>query len=329
MITALDAYKDCYSNIENGTNGEATGLTATNVATAKSKIASVATNATNLKNNVTRTSEGSLTDLATKYAKATKDVTDASTADTTAGDAWKKAVDDYNIAVGAAQSTYTTDTASPLTNNAGKIVPKYSANSTANGTEPRIDVSSTSPDYNTYITGDTTKTANKITPPTEATYKTDTSDESIGTLRTAFEATTGNTTNYQNAYANAVRTVNTAGEITIYVNLNPEYATYWTFDQSTDKTEKASFYLNTILNAGVTSDKLIDSVELADTVTAGAYKDLTFDLNVGLKSAQISYADDQVTITSAAVDSDTDFNLKPTIGTTTNGVTSLAWAAKS
>ena len=133
METTLDAYKDCYSNIA-ALDSTATGLTTDNANTAKSKIAGVATNATDLKSNVTSTTTGSLTDLATKYTQATKDATDASTADTTAGDAWKKAVDDYNIAVGAAQSTYTTDTASPLTNNAGKIVPKYSANSTANGT---------------------------------------------------------------------------------------------------------------------------------------------------------------------------------------------------
>ena len=65
---------------------------------------------------------------------------------------------------------------------------------------------------------------------------------------------------------------------------------------------------------------LIESVELADTVEAGQYKDMTFDLNVGLESAQVTYADDQKTITAEAVTSPA-FDLKAEVGSDNTTVT--------
>ena len=77
--------------------------------------------------------------------------------------------------------------------------------------------------------------------------------------------------------------------------------------------EVAEFYYNYILKAGETSEKLIDSVELDPSVTAKDYKTLVFDLNVALDSAQITYADDQRTITSTAVQAPA-FNKSATVG---------------
>ena len=103
------------------------------------------------------------------------------------------------------------------------------------------------------------------------------------------------------AYDDAVKVLDEGSAIKFFINLADDYATNWTFDRTTDNLQTASFYYNKILEAGETSDKLIDSVTLADTVTAKDYKELTFDVNVALDSAQVTYADDQKTYTATAV----------------------------
>ena len=102
----------------------------------------------------------------------------------------------------------------------------------------------------------------------------------------------------------------TSGNIEIYINLDPSFASYWQIedgvktkavapaDQETQ--EMVSFYLKHILDEGKTSEKLIDSVTLSPD-TQNVFKSFDFDLNVALDSAQITYADDQVTVTSEAV----------------------------
>ena len=52
------------------------------------------------------------------------------------------------------------------------------------------------------------------------------------------------------------------------------------------------------------------------------YKDLTFDLNVALDSAQVTYADNQRDITTDAV-VDPTFNLNPTV---TQATKAVAWS---
>ena len=80
-------------------------------------------------------------------------------------------------------------------------------------------------------------------------------------------------------------------------------------ETSADKT--AAFYYDYILDPGATSYKLIDAVELSNEVKSKDYKDLTFDLDVKLDSAQITYADDQKTVTATAVEANSDtFKLK-------------------
>jgi len=80
----------------------------------------------------------------------------------------------------------------------------------------------------------------------------------------------------------------TGSTIKLLVNLANDYAAYWTIepaDATNAGSQDVDFYLNRILAAGETSHKLIDSITFADTVTANAYKNLTFDLNVGLDAA--------------------------------------------
>ena len=63
----------------------------------------------------------------------------------------------------------------------------------------------------------------------------------------------------------------------------------------------ANFYYTSILGAGKTTSKLIDSVELDDSVTQDMFKRFDFDLNVELNSAQITKdADGNITTEAAA-----------------------------
>lgn len=90
-------------------------------------------------------------------------------------------------------------------------------------------------------------------------------------------------------------------------------------------TNVATFYYTGILGGGETSSKLIDSVELDASVTDDMYKSFDFDLNVALKSAQISTESDGVTInTDAAVQ---ELNATPTLTNNKDVNTAITWAA--
>jgi len=116
----------------------------------------------------------------------------------------------------------------------------------------------------------------------------------------------------------AYNTANTGSKLTLKVYLdenvdrNPADST-WTLNTDTDKTTAVEFYLNKILPGGATSDKLIDYVEMDSSVSASDYKYMTFDLNVGLDSAQITYAADQRTYTATAVNDNPAFALDATV----------------
>ena len=58
-------------------------------------------------------------------------------------------------------------------------------------------------------------------------------------------------------------------------------STDYRFDKDT-----AYFYYTSVLESGETSSQLIDSVELDSSVTQYAFKDIDFDLNIGLNSVQ-------------------------------------------
>ena len=92
----------------------------------------------------------------------------------------------------------------------------------------------------------------------------------------------------------------------------------WKFDTRTNNTAQADFYLDKILEAGETSPKLVDYVVLNKNTSSADYKDLTFDLNVELKSAQVAYSDDQRRYTADAVNANDDFAMTAAVDTTDN-----------
>lgn len=55
--------------------------------------------------------------------------------------------------------------------------------------------------------------------------------------------------------------------------------------------DKAEFYYTGILEGGETSSRLIDSVTLSKDVTTDMYKSFDFDINIAMKSAQVTYKD--------------------------------------
>ena len=82
----------------------------------------------------------------------------------------------------------------------------------------------------------------------------------------------------------------------------------WIFDTSTDNTQTPTFYYNRILDAGETSEKLVDKLVFCDDVTAKDFTELQFDLNVALDSMQVTYdPQDNVTMTPTAVNASDDF----------------------
>lgn len=108
----------------------------------------------------------------------------------------------------------------------------------------------------------------------------------------------------------------------------------WEYKNQNGTTDykKADFYYKHILEDGETSEKLVDYVAFLDTVTAKDYKDLTFDINVELKSAQVTYADNQTTPTAVAVQGNaTDFQLTVEDANITAGTPDgydVAWTAR-
>lgn len=64
--------------------------------------------------------------------------------------------------------------------------------------------------------------------------------------------------------------------------------------------DKADFYYTGILESGETTSKLIDSVILGADATQNMYKSFDFDLNVAMKSAQITYKDNDTISAEAA-----------------------------
>ena len=170
----------------------------------------------------------------------------------------------------------------------------------------------------------------------------DPANPTVDTLKTQMNTAKGNATTATSAYAQAIAdtaaakkaseradTVRNgaivaandalaADESAIRINIyldDENDALDWTSALADgDSAQVADFYYNYILGAGETSEKLIDSVELDPSLTAKDYKELVFDLNVKLDSAQITYDNDQRTITTTAVEANDAFGMKPTVG---------------
>lgn len=132
------------------------------------------------------------------------------------------------------------------------------------------------------------------------------------------------------AATNALNNAATAATINIKVYLDENWDDNWTIDPA-DATAQGSkdvdFYLNKILEAGETSERLIDSVKLDDSMSARDYKDLTFDLNVGLDSIQVTYDANQRDYTAEAVNAaDGIFKMDVTNAAPLTSETALTWA---
>lgn len=90
------------------------------------------------------------------------------------------------------------------------------------------------------------------------------------------------------------------------------------------KYDTAVFYYTSILGAGETSSKLVDSVTLDAGTTQGMYKAFDYDLNVALKSAQIAYdADGNVT-----ADATTELDAKAVLPASATTDSAVNWTLK-
>ena len=312
LSSKITAYKDAFADLVADTS--VTSLLNTQTTnTQKEKLQGIVTAIPGIKS--------SLDAVIGDYKTAWNDNENAKTNDSNAASEWQKAINDYNTAVEDAKKAYEdvvvnstppqplkpSDT-SNYQNNNDTIVNAYAAvNSTNNG--PKInDINAALSDYATYAA-----MPKDSAPSSEE--KTVAYDKAYGTNGEVSKTNTAKV-----AYDDAVLALDSSSKITIYVNLDSQYKTNWTMDGSTDNQNTVKFYYNSVLDAGQTTNKLIDSVVLANTVSAKDYKNLTFDLNVALDSAQITYADDQKTITTTAVVEPT-FRLKATVGNNNSTVT--------
>jgi alternate signal-mediated exported protein len=158
----------------------------------------------------------------------------------------------------------------------------------------------------------------------------DTTD--LSKARADFAAASAKKTAAQKAYDAANNAAVTDGKLKININLSDKVVTTadgtndkWLLDPATIGADKtAHFYYTGILEGSETSSKLIDSVELDDSVTQNMYKSFDFDINVALKSAQITYADDNETILPTAATE--EIGKTPTLTAPTDINTALTWS---
>ncbi len=153
--------------------------------------------------------------------------------------------------------------------------------------------------------------------------------EDLNAAKAKLTAATQALAEAQAAYENAAPNEENDGVLKINIKLSDDVTTVGgTADKwqllpdyiGEDKT--AYFYYTGILEGGETSTKLIDSVELDSSVTEDMFKYFDFDLNVALKSAQITYdADGKIT-----ADAATELDATPTVATPASLDTALTWA---
>lgn len=233
-------------------------------------------------------STGVLTTAAATYSTATNTFDTAKSksksTDNLSAQTFDNVVNDYKVpANGTITSTATNDAA---TRTAAATASTYSATA--------VDTT-----YVPQVTGSDSTTGNIVS---DTNYQ-----GSVAQLRT-------NLSNTDNAYNSAVAYINSldgavadvanaAHPIKIKINLADGVKNDQTWSQipTTTNATVAHFYLNKVLGAGETSDKLIDSVELdGESTTPASFKDMTFDLNVALKSAQVTYDDQNNILPTAA-----------------------------
>lgn len=175
-------------------------------------------------------------------------------------------------------------------------------------------------------------------------------DASAGTAAAELKTSEENYNAKYRAYKKALDELNNAktaydngGDLKIYINLSDDVVTYggvadkWQMLPVPAKgnaepyyefaNDTAVFYWTGILEGGeTTSGKLIDSVELDKDTTQDMYKAFDFDIDVALKSAQVTY-DEAGNVLAKAANDELDANVAITDPTNEKD-TALTWTAK-
>ena len=189
-----------------------------------------------------------------------------------------------------------------------------------------------------------------------ATAKTD-ADQNVSVAQTAYNTALGNynaaatnngtdTTNLetaianlaaasaaknaaQDAYEQALNETPSDGILKVNIYLSDDVVTSggvadkWQLSPNPISGDVAKFYYTSILDGGETSSKLVDRVELDGSATQDMYKSFDFDVNVALKSAQITYAEDNETILGTSATP--ELNKTPTLTDPKDINTALTW----
>ena len=223
-----------------------------------------------------------------------------------------------------------------------------SAAATASSLQGRLDAANTA-------LGDTSSGATKTK--NDAQTRKDTADADVATKQgiydaalsayeSALSASGGDTSDLETATANraaALAAMNAAqaaydaanaatpsdGILKVNIYLSDDVVTAggvadkWQLSPNPISGDVAKFYYTSILDGGETSSKLVDRVELDGSATQDMYKSFDFDVNVALKSAQITYAEDNTTILGTAATS--ELNKTPTLTDPKDINTALTW----
>ena len=171
-------------------------------------------------------------------------------------------------------------------------------------------------------------------------------DSALSAYESALAASGGDTSDLETAKANraaALAAMNAAqaaydkanaatpsdGILKVNIYLSDDVVTSggvadkWQLSPNPISGDVAKFYYTSILDGGETSSKLVDRVELDGSATQDMYKSFDFDVNVALKSAQITYAEDNETILGTAATS--ELNKTPTLTDPKDINTALTW----
>lgn len=106
-------------------------------------------------------------------------------------------------------------------------------------------------------------------------------------------------------------------------------AEQWTVISTAGTPNDYKFYYNNDVEEGATTSKLVDSVELDNSVTQNAYVAFDFDLNVNMDSVQVTYDDNGMEDISAAKSSWAQINKTGTAATYDSGsseIKSITWS---
>jgi predicted ribosomally synthesized peptide with SipW-like signal peptide len=174
---------------------------------------------------------------------------------------------------------------------------------------------------------------------TEGEYSTsNTADTIKNDFHVFSETVDGSTKSYLKAVYDGGTSNNTDDDITIRIYLHDTFTptakdtnnhvactgTNWTLDCTTTDLgtiTAPTFYYNHVLQAGKTSEMLIESVELDPTVKNDAYVSFDYNLKVTTESVQVVYDSDGKIVLTGSVDNSTS-----KVGNTTSTASLVEWA---